>query len=152
MQINRITAPDYNLVTKLFNDYRVFYEQPSDIILAEKFIKERLENNESVIFMAVATDALSAGFTQLYPLISSVRAIRNWVLNDLFVAPEYRKQGIGEMLIKAAIDFATANGAAFLQLETAIDNHPAQRLYDNMGFKIHESATSFITYRLPLKQ
>ncbi len=151
MQIIQVTLSDYQLVVALFNDYRVFYQQPSALALAQKFIKERLENNESVIFTATADNGTPAGFTQLYPLISSVRAIRNWMLNDLFVAPEYRKQGIGEMLIKAATDFATANGAVFLQLETAVDNYNAQRLYDNMGFKIHDSGTSFLTYRLQLK-
>jgi ribosomal protein S18 acetylase RimI-like enzyme len=151
MLIKRITSPDYLRVTGLFNDYRVFYRYPSDIALAERFIKERLENNESVIFIACSEDGAAIGFTQLYPLISSGRAIKNWVLNDLYVAPEYRKQGIGEALIKTATEFAMADGAAFLQLETAVDNYNAQRLYENTGFKKHEPDLSYFTYRLPLK-
>ncbi|HZY39830.1 MAG TPA: GNAT family N-acetyltransferase [Mucilaginibacter sp.] len=151
MQLKRITLPDYLLVTKLFDDYRVFYKYPSDIRLAEKFIKERLENNESVVFIALADDGTSIGFTQLYPLISSGRAIKNWVLNDLYVAPEYRKQGIGEALIKTAREFAARDGAVFLQLETATDNYNAQRLYENIGFNKQDPDNSFFTYRLPLK-
>jgi ribosomal protein S18 acetylase RimI-like enzyme len=151
MQLKRITLPDCLLVTSLFDDYRVFYKYPSDISLAERFIKERLENNESVIFVALTDNGKPAGFTQLYPLISSGRAIKNWLLNDLYVAPEYRKQGVGEALIKAAMEFATADGAAFLQLETAIDNYNAQRLYENIGFNKKEPDPSFFVYQLPLK-
>jgi ribosomal protein S18 acetylase RimI-like enzyme len=150
MTIKRITLSECDKIIKLFDDYRVFYKYPSDIALAERFIKERLENNESVIFVALADDA-PAGFTQLYPLISSGRAIKNWVLNDLYVAPNHRKQGIGEALIKTATEFATADGAAFLQLETAIDNYNAQRLYENIGFNKQEPDPSVFVYRLPLK-
>jgi ribosomal protein S18 acetylase RimI-like enzyme len=151
MIIKRIIPSENHIVTKLFDDYRVFYKFPSDIPLAERFIKERLEKNESVIFVALADDGTPIGFTQLYPLISSGRAIKNWVLNDLYVAPDYRKQGIGEALIKTATEFATADGAAFLQLETATDNYNAQRLYENIGFDKQPPDTDFFTYRLPLK-
>ena len=104
-----------------------------------------------MIFVALTDNGTPIGFTQLYPLISSGRAIKNWVLNDLYVSPEYRKQGIGEALIKTATEFAKADGAAFLQLETAIDNYNAQRLYENIGFNKQEPDNAFLTYRLPLK-
>ncbi len=148
MEIKRINAAEYLLVTKLFDDYRVFYKFPSDIALAEMFIKERLDNNESVIFVALEDDE-PVGFAQLYPLISSGRAIKNWVLNDLYVAPDHRKKGIGEALIKTAKEFAASTGAKFIQLETAFDNFTAQRLYENTGFKKHQPDGFFI-YRAEL--
>lgn len=150
MQIKRIQAEEYELVTGLFDQYRVFYGQPTNISLAEEFIRERLYHNESVIYVAIADDGLPAGFTQLYPLISSVEAFRNWLLNDLYVASAYRKQGIGEALIRAAMEFATSKGASFLQLETAVDNYNARHLYENIGFNLHETGASFLTYRFQL--
>jgi len=150
MQIKRIEAEEYKLVTRLFDEYRVFYGQPSNIPLAEEFIRERLEHNESVIYVAIADDGLPAGFTQLYPLISSVEAFRNWLLNDLYVAPTYRRQGIAEALIRAAMEFAGSKNATFIQLETAVDNYNAQRLYENIGFNLHETGGSFLTYRFQL--
>jgi len=151
MTIKRITSSECHVVTQLFDEYRVFYKYPSDPARAEFFLKERLRNNESVIFVALTDDGTPIGFTQLYPLISSGRAIKNWVLNDLYVSRESRKQGIGEALIKTATEFAKADGAAFLQLETAIDNYNAQRLYENEGFIKQEPDPAFFTYRLPLK-
>ncbi len=151
MQIKRITLADYQQVTTLFDRYRTFYKQPSDIGLAENFIKERLENNESVIFVAFADkngEAVPAGFTQLYPLISSVRAQKNWLLNDLYVDAAYRKQGIGEALLKAAADFGRSQNAKYVKLETAMDNYTAQRLYESTGFKKQEADNAFFTYRI----
>jgi ribosomal protein S18 acetylase RimI-like enzyme len=146
MEIKQIYAEDYLLVTNLFDQYRVFYKQKSDIDLAESFIKNRLENNESVIFAAFE-DGKVVGFTQLYPLISSVRAVKNWLLNDLFVDTNYRKRGIGEILLKTAAGFAKTHGATFLQLETAADNYAAQNLYENTGFVKQEISNTFFCYR-----
>jgi ribosomal protein S18 acetylase RimI-like enzyme len=153
MQIKRINTSEYELVTSLFDKYRVFYKQPSDIKLAEKFITDRLQNNESVIFVALVDEngePKPAGFTQLYPLISSVRAVKNWLLNDLYVDAAYRKQGIGEALIKAAADFAKADGARVLTLETAVDNFTAQKLYETIGFEKQDFSTDYFTYKLKL--
>lgn len=119
MEIRRIGVADAALVIGLFDLYRQFYKQASDTATAEKFIKERLENNESVIFVAVE-DNVPLGFTQLYPKYSSMRASKNWILNDLYVENSHRKKGIGEALIKTAMNFAKGTGATFVQLETAL--------------------------------
>jgi ribosomal protein S18 acetylase RimI-like enzyme len=153
MRIETITLANHHLVTGLFNSYRVFYKQQPDLHLAENFIKARLQNDESVIFVALVDvngTEVPAGFTQLYPSISSVRALRNWLLNDLYVAAEFRKQGIGEALIKTAIDFARNDGAKLVKLETAADNHIAQSLYEAIGFKKQEPDMSFFTYHIQL--
>jgi len=148
MQIKRIAQSEYNLVTGLFDQYRVFYKQASDIALAEKFIRERLENNESVVFLALSDDGSPAGFTQLYPIYSSVRAVKNWLLNDLYVDAAYRRKGIAEALIKAAMDFAKSEGSTYVKLETAYDNYTAQSVYEAIGFKKQEAETGYFTYRI----
>ena len=100
--------------------------------------------------MQVGNMLMPVGFTQLYPTFSSVNVSKNWILNDLYVEINYRKQGIGEGLIKAAIEFAKKDGASFLELSTAINNITAQKLYEDIGFiKQQPSRTSF-TYRISL--
>jgi ribosomal protein S18 acetylase RimI-like enzyme len=146
MQIKQIFIADYQLVTNLFNQYRIFYKQPSDITLAENYIKKRLKQNESVIFVAMDGDA-PAGFTQLYPLFSSVKATKNWLLNDLFVDAAHRKQGIGEALLQAAYDFAKSHGAKFIELETSVDNFTAQSLYEATDFVRQPANTTSYYYR-----
>ena len=149
MNIKKIDLSEANLVIGLFDKYRVFYKKSSDMDLAERFIKTRLSNNESVIFVVLDGEA-PVGFTQLYPKYSSVSAVKNWILNDLYVEPNYRKQGIGEALIKAAIDFAKGDGATYVQLETAVDNYTAQSLYEGIGFQKQEPDTEYFLYRIPV--
>lgn len=153
MEIKRINSAETELVIDLFDKYRIFYKQAPDITLAAAFIQARLDNNESVIFVALAGDeshVTPAGFTQLYPNYSSVRAIKNWILNDLYVEAAYRKQGIGEKLIKAALDFAREENAKFVELSTATDNFTAQSLYEAIGFQKQMPDTGFYTYRVVL--
>lgn len=154
MKIKRINNTECNLVVDLFNKYRIFYQQPSDLQLANDFIQERLDNNESVIFVAFIQkedETIPVGFTQLYPGYSSSRAIRYWILNDLYVEKEFRLQGTGEALIKAAYEFAKSTGGKFVELSTATDNYTAQRLYEKMGFEKQEPDTRFLNYRINIK-
>ena len=59
---------------------------------AGKFSKERLKNQDSEFFVAEENGILT-GFTQLYPLFSSTRMKRYWLLNDLFVNENHRGKG-----------------------------------------------------------
>src|SRR5690348_11226561 len=151
IEIIKIDNTQGHLVYELFNQYRIFYKQSPDIELAKAFINARLNNNESVIFVACADNKLKpAGFTQLYPNYSSVRAVKNWTLNDLYVDKDYRKQGIGEKLIKTAMEYAKSDNANFVELSTAVDNYTAQSIYEKIGFKKQEPDTAFYTYRIDL--
>lgn len=136
VEVRRATPEDVPAVAPLFDAYRVFYGREPDPELARGFLRERLERAESVVFLALDGEAGRAvGFTQLYPLFSSVAARRKWLLNDLFVAPEARVRGVGGALLEAARWFAVETGAGGLELATAPDNVTAQRLYEATGWK-----------------
>lgn len=160
MHIIRIDETQGHLVYTLFDSYRVFYKQASSLTVAQQFIDERLQNKESVIFVALETATNKPiGFTQLYPKYSSARVIKNWILNDLYVDAAYRKQGIGEKLIYTALQFAKDEGAKVVELSTAVDNYTAQSLYEEIGFKrknpiqnftIIQSAFDIYHYAVPV--
>ncbi|RJS60307.1 GNAT family N-acetyltransferase [Bacillus sp. PK3_68] len=133
MEIYQATQEDINGVAKLFNSYRVFYKQASNIQAAEDFVRERMEKKESVIFTAVENGEY-IGFTQLYPAFSSVSMKRIWILNDLFVTAESRNKGAGRQLLHAAKQFAKETDAKGLKLQTAVDNISAQHLYESDGW------------------
>ncbi len=86
MKIRKATTNDLDQLADLFNQYRVFYKKSSDIPAGKEFLGERMVNNESEIFVAINTENEFAGFVQLYPIFSSTRMKRLWLLNDLFVA------------------------------------------------------------------
>ena len=134
--IVRATGEQVDLVAPLFDQYRQFYEQPPDLPGATAFLRERLDRQESVIFLAMADTAV--GFVQLYPSFSSVRMKPIWILNDLFVAKEARRYGVGKRLMDAALDLARSTGAARLALATAKTNHAARALYLSLGYQLDD--------------
>jgi ribosomal protein S18 acetylase RimI-like enzyme len=144
-----LAAPEnVDVLAPLFDAYRSFYDQPSDLEGARTFLMERLGRGQSVVFMAVGADGESpVGFVQLYPLFSSVRMAPVWVLNDLFVLPEHRRTGAGRDLLEAAMAMGRSTGAVALQLETERENHAAQALYEVSGWKRDEE---FEHYELTL--
>ncbi|MGM9957523.1 MAG: GNAT family N-acetyltransferase [Peribacillus sp.] len=133
MVIQKATLNELHSLSELFDLYRVFYEQPSNFKGAKEFLRERLVNEESVVFIALDEDD-SLGFVQLYPSFSSISMQRSWILNDLFVKESARRKGVGEKLLQAAITFAEETGANGVSLETGKENVNAQRLYERFGF------------------
>jgi GNAT superfamily N-acetyltransferase len=137
MSTRRATPADVDLVAPLFDGYRQFYGCSPDPDLARRFLRDRLEASESVVFVA-AVEGKGVGFVQLYPTFTSIGARRAWILNDLFVVPEARRRGVGRALMDAAKAFAEETGAAWLELATARDNARAQALYRSCGYKKDE--------------
>ena len=148
MQIRRATLADVELVAPQFDLYRQFYQQTPNPELARQFITERLQRNESVIFVAVddeSTPQRAAGFVQLYPLFSSTQGRPMWLLNDLYVSALYRRNGVGRRLMEKAKDHAVSTGACVMELVTAANNRTAQTLYEKVGYKRDEE---FVRYEL----
>ena len=145
--VRRATLADLDLLAPLFDAYRQFYQQTPDLALAREFLRERLERDQSVIFLALRPDGSAAGFTQLYPRFSSASARRIFILNDLFVDPRARRSGVGQLLLGAAAEFGRGAGAVRLTLSTAHTNTPAQSLYEAQGWRRDDI---FRCYHLPL--
>jgi len=146
-QIRQATILDLDTLAPLFDGYRQFYRQPADLARARDFLAERFRHHESLILLARDEHGTGLGFTQLYPLFSSVRTVRTWLLNDLFVAAHARRQGVAAGLLGAAAEHARALGAASLSLSTALDNAPAQALYELLGW---QRDSQFCEYSLTL--
>lgn len=132
--IEEAAPEDVEAVAPLFDEYRKFYGQPGDPAGARKFLRDRLVARQSKIFLAKREMNIFA-FLQLYPSFSSVSMKPLWILNDLFVLPSARQSGAATALMERARQLAKDTGAEGLVLETAVDNAPAQKLYEKLGWK-----------------
>jgi ribosomal protein S18 acetylase RimI-like enzyme len=146
-------GPDeLDYIVPLFDQYRMFYGQPSDLGLARSFIAARLEQRDSVIFLAVSgegADEMALGFALLYPSFNSVIATPIWILNDLYVLEGVRRRGVAQSLIEEGRRLAEETGASVISLSTAQDNLPSRRLYERLGFTLDDR---FCTYLRQIEQ
>ena len=132
MTILKADIHHLNDLIPLFDGYRIFYRQASDYTGAKTFLEQRIHNNESLIYIAYDKEN-AVGFTQLYPIFSSVSMQPMYLLNDLYVEGNYRGKGVGKALIDTAKQLCRELNYKGLALQTESHN-PAQKLYEREGF------------------
>lgn len=146
MQIYIASLRHLEKILPLFHSYRKFYSQHVDPKTSEEFIRKNLTDTSAIIFIA-EVDQKPVGFMQLYLSKSSVKAVNEMILNDLFVLEEYRKQGVAKKLIESAKNHALLLGISNIKLETSDTNEIARKLYEKLGFK---KQIGFSTYELDM--
>ena len=110
---------------------------------AQSFIADRLEKKDSEIFVAENDQQELVGFVQLYPLFSSTRMEKLWLLNDLFIDPRYRGKEISVRLIERAKKLVKDSSACAMFLETEKSNIIGNNLYPKTGFKFNKSSNFY---------
>ncbi len=133
IEIIQASLENLDELSRLFQNYRIFYKKEPDAEGEKTFLKERITNKESVIYLAKSDDKF-IGFVQLFPMFSSTRITRLWLLNDLYVDKEFRKSGAASLLIERSKQLARETKYAGLMLQTAKDNTTAQSVYDRNEF------------------
>lgn len=146
ISIRQAVLADLADLAPLFDAYRQFYGQRSDVEAARAFLRERFDHGESTLFIA-HDGGTPAGFAQLYPIFSSTSLRRAFILHDLFVSPKHRRSGVGSGLLAAAAEFGRAVGAQSLSLSTAVTNTTAQSVYESAGWR---RDNEFLVYELVL--
>ncbi|WP_300689731.1 GNAT family N-acetyltransferase [Chryseobacterium sp.] len=133
---------DLPQLAELFDQYRVFYHKESDISAAKNFLRERLDNKDSEIFVSEENRILT-GFVQLYPIFSSTRMQRYWLLNDLYVNPNHRGKGYSKKLVEESKELCRFSKACGILLETGKGNDIGNQLYPSCGFKLYDSVNFY---------
>ena len=138
----KATVEDIEQLAQLFDGYRKFYNKKSDVKGAVTFLSERLQKNDSEIIVSFENEVLT-GFVQLYPLFSSTRMQKYWLLNDLFVDENQRGKGFSKALIEEAKSTCITSDACGILLETSKSNIIGNRLYPACGFKLYDEVNFY---------
>ena len=142
MFVRKATMEDLPQLSVLFDLYRQFYHKTSDIDAAKVFLRERITKKDSEILVVEENEEIT-GFTQLYPLFSSTRMKRYWLLNDLFVDEKQRGKGFSKALLEGAKDICKKTLACGILLETSKDNIIGNQLYPSAGFEIYDEVNFY---------
>ena len=150
MKIKIIKAEQKHIkeVGILFDLYRQFYKYESNLIESTNYIKDRINNNESTIFIAISGADEAIGFVQLYETFGSLDLGKIVILYDLYVKEDHRKNNIGRKLMIKSHEYAKKINAKRIQLSTATDNFIGQSLYESLGYI---KDIDFYTYDFEIK-
>lgn len=145
MNIFQATEAHLEGLTELFDQYRVWYGAASDKLSGKAFLEERMSLKESVVFIIENEQNNYMGFVQLYPVFSSVRMKRIWLLNDLFISKDHRDKGLGTLLLNQSKEHCKTSGYVGIMLETERNNDRGNFLYKREGFELEEHNLYFWT-------
>jgi len=139
-QIRRATPEDAPSVARLLHDFNTEYGDftPGVEVLARN-AREMLEAGEMVVLLAGEGPD---GLAELRFRRSVWTAKLDCYLEELYVVPSLRGQGIGRAILREAMDVARAEGAAHMDLGTSEDDVAARALYESEGFDCHEGKGS----------
>jgi|TARA_B110000008_G_C16534831_1_gene389693 ribosomal protein S18 acetylase RimI-like enzyme len=143
MNTELLALSDIDKLVPLFDQYMVFYGQPSDQEKYKAYLLERINNKEATVYLALDKESEAIGFVLNYQTFSSVSLGRIVVLNDLFVVPAARQKGVAKALIECSFNLAEETGSVRVDLGTAKTNSNAQALYEQLGF---EKDTEYFSY------
>jgi GNAT superfamily N-acetyltransferase len=143
MIVRQLEHKHLDTLADLFDAYRVWYRKPTDLTAARQFLADRIENQESVIYGVFTDQDQMVAFTQLYPLFSSTRMGKLWLLNDLFVHPDFRGQGISLLLLEKSKELAKQTNAVAIILETEKSNDIGNQLYPRAGFQLEDDTNHY---------
>ncbi len=135
MTVREAWLSDVDDIAPLFDAYRMFYEQPSDLDGAKAWIRDNMIRKRATLFVFQENDGL-LGFTQLYPAFCSVEMKPFYVLYDVYVDPKARQRGVASTLLRHAHAWAKSQGATRVDLETAHTNITAQSVYEALGYTL----------------
>jgi ribosomal protein S18 acetylase RimI-like enzyme len=134
--VRRATPGDAPQVAQLLHDFNSeFDESTPDVETLEGRYAEQIRNRDmTVLLIGDGPD----GFAQL--------RYRPWVhsaglhsyLEELYVVPDLRGNGLGRALLEAALDTARREGADYMELGTSESDTAARALYESAGFTNRE--------------
>lgn len=125
-------------IARLLHDFNLEYSEPTPTVeeLAETIARLLGEEEITVLLAGEGPDGLS--LFRFRPGIWSAGA--ETYLQELYVVPAMRGQGIGRALLEATIKVARDRGADGIDLNTGETDTAARALYESMGFTNREGS------------
>jgi GNAT superfamily N-acetyltransferase len=134
VEIAPISSDECAELLPLIAAYQRFYAaEEVDEERNRAFFRRFLAPSDEGLLLGARGDGRLVGYACLYWHFSSLEAVETVLMNDLFVAEDWRGRGVGRALIEASAEVARERGAPYLEWATAPDNETAQRLYDSTG-------------------
>jgi ribosomal protein S18 acetylase RimI-like enzyme len=134
--IRLATGADAPAFGRLLHAFNVEFGEstPDAEVIAERAAPLIESGEVTVLFAGDGPD----GFAELRFRPSLYTGALDAYLEELYVVPKRRGQGLGRALLEAAMDHARARGAAHIDLSTSENDVAARALYESVGFTNRE--------------
>jgi ribosomal protein S18 acetylase RimI-like enzyme len=130
--IRRAEVADAEDIGRLLHDFNTEYDDhtPGPEAMGKRIAELLGSGDVTVLVGGAGPDGLA--LLRFRPSLWSESL--DCYLEELYVVPDRRGQGLGQALMEAAMDTARAEGAAYMDLGTAETDTAARALYEKLGF------------------
>lgn len=125
-------APEAALLLDAFN--REYDEHTPGVEILTDRCRELIETGEAVVVLPAEPDSGIGVIRFRRSLWTESPAALDAYLEELYVVPERRGEGIGRALLNGVLDASRERGAVRIELGTSTDDHAAIGLYESAGF------------------
>jgi GNAT superfamily N-acetyltransferase len=144
----RVGPEEAATVAALLDDFQLEFGSPSPgrDELADRL--RRLLAGDATVALVVGEPALGFALMTLRPSVWYAGPVG--YLDELYVVPEHRSQGLGGILLQAAEDVVRERGGELLEINVDAADHDTRRFYERHGYtNIDQGQTepSFYYYR-----
>ena len=145
--VRKIEPADRNGWEKLYYGYAEFYQVPMNTQILDT-VWAWIHDDTNPFFGLIAVDeqGQALGMMHCRQMPSPLRGAQVGFLDDLFVSPAARGQGVVEMLYAALNELGREQGWPFIRWITAEDNARARAVYDKLSDKTH-----WVTYQMAIE-
>jgi ribosomal protein S18 acetylase RimI-like enzyme len=132
IHVRQATVEDAGAIARLLHEFNLEYSEPTpDVATLTATVRRLLEDGEIVVMLSGSgPDGLS--LFRFRPALWAEGS--ETYLQELYVVPALRGQGIGRSLLKETVEFARAADATGIDLNTGETDTAARNLYESMGF------------------
>jgi GNAT superfamily N-acetyltransferase len=137
-EIRRAGPGDAANVARLLHDFNSEYDEPTPGVPALTARVGELLGDSAITVLLAGDPPLGLALFRLRPSLWA--KAEDAYLEELYVIPEHRRQGIGRALLEASINAAREAGANHFELTTGETDTEARALYESRGFTNHEGS------------
>jgi GNAT superfamily N-acetyltransferase len=146
LSIRFATSLDADLIAGFVRALAEYEREPEAVEVTAEVLRKQMESADPPFECLIAEqDGAAVGFALFFRNYSTWRGRPGLFLEDLFVAPESRRQGVGRALLRSLAAIAVERGWARMEWSVLDWNAPAQRFYRSLGA---EPLAAWTTWRL----
>ena len=134
--IRSATAADAPVVARLLHDFNVEFETPTPgVAFLARRCAQLIADEEMTVLLA-GEPAEGIAVLRFRPAIWSESL--DAYLEELYVVPDRRGQGVGGALMEAAMSLARERGAGRMDINVDEEDVDARRFYERLGFRNYD--------------
>ena len=144
IQIRKSTPDEVPAIVRLMRDFAEYENLAEYCEITEERLYNVMFGEEAFVEGLVAFhEDEPVAYAMFYPYFASFRGQCGYYLEDIFIAEEFRRNGLGEAMVKIIAKLARQRGFERIDFQVLEWNTPAVKFYEKLGAIRDESERHF---------